>query len=99
MYTYNYYNIFIINIVLLHPQLNPASLYCMCCIANVKSILGDLTDACGEYHLVLSKDARHLPALKGLGDTHYRLAKKSLEDNFDGRAVDHVEQSLLFLVR
>ena len=58
-----------------------------------------MVGACQDYDSVLSKDPTYLLALKGLGETHHKMAAKFLEDNFDGRAVEHTELSLKYLVR
>jgi superkiller protein 3 len=80
-------------------EINPESLYCKTWIAKTKAILGDMAEACKDYTAVLSKDPSYLLALKGLGETHYKIAREKLKENFDGQAVDHIQQSLLFLVK
>ena len=40
-----------------------------------------------------------MPALKGLGETYYELAKQSVEKLSDGKYVEYVEASVKYLAR
>ncbi|XP_033116341.1 tetratricopeptide repeat protein 37-like isoform X2 [Anneissia japonica] len=78
-------------------ELDGASVYCQYQIASIKQTLGQYTDAVSDYCAILSKQEGYIPALKGLGETYLLLAKDSLVDFLNGRAVDYVCKSITTL--
>lgn len=80
-------------------ELDPDSLYCWYRSAFIKHKLSNFTDAIAEYSTVLEKDKNYFAALKGQGDSFLSLARLSIKENFDGRAVSYVCLALKDLTR
>nr|XP_056704629.1 SKI3 subunit of superkiller complex protein [Euleptes europaea] len=80
-------------------ELNPKSIYSIYKAAAIEQILGKYKNAIAEYQHILEKSKDYVPALKGLGECYLMMAKNSLADYLDGKALDYIEQSLSFLAR
>lgn len=80
-------------------ELDPSSLYCWYRSAFIKHKLSNFTAAIAEYSTVLQMDKNYFVALKGRGESYLSLARLSIEDNFDGRAVSYVCKALKDLTR
>ncbi|XP_033634939.1 tetratricopeptide repeat protein 37-like [Asterias rubens] len=80
-------------------ELDPSATYCLYQIAAIKQMLEVYSEAVVEYQLILDSDPDYIPALKGQGETYVRLAKSSLQQYFNGRAVDYVKLAIQVLAR
>ncbi|XP_069819036.1 superkiller complex protein 3 [Dendropsophus ebraccatus] len=80
-------------------ELNPDSIYSAFKIASIKQLLGTYAEAVNEYQHIIQKSGDYVPALKGLGECHLMLAKGSLADFLDAKAVDSIEKALEYLTR
>ncbi|XP_077203715.1 superkiller complex protein 3 isoform X2 [Paroedura picta] len=80
-------------------ELNPKTIYSIYKAAAIEQILGKYKNAIAEYQHILKKSKDYVPALKGLGECCFMMAKSALADYLDGKALDYIEQSLSFLAR
>ncbi|KAJ8029553.1 Tetratricopeptide repeat protein 37 [Holothuria leucospilota] len=80
-------------------ELGGPTTYCQYQIASIKQMLGLYAEAVTEYQKVLTETQNYVPALKGQGETYIRLAQVSLQQFFNGRAVDYVEKAIGILGR
>ncbi|XP_067838960.1 superkiller complex protein 3 isoform X2 [Heptranchias perlo] len=78
-------------------ELNPNSVYNIYKIAAIKQILGKYAEAVTEYKQIIQNSKNYVPALKGLGECYLMMARSSLSDCLDGRALDSAEQALQYL--
>ncbi|XP_062068375.1 superkiller complex protein 3 [Lepus europaeus] len=75
-------------------ELNPESIYSVFKVAAIQQILGKYKEAIAQYQLIIKKKGDYVPALKGLGECHFMMAKAALVDYLDGKAVDYIEKAL-----
>ncbi|XP_076995240.1 superkiller complex protein 3 isoform X2 [Tamandua tetradactyla] len=75
-------------------ELNPESIYSVFKVAAIQQILGKYKEAIAQYQLIIKKKEDYVPALKGLGECHFMMAKAALVDYLDGKAVDYIEKAL-----
>ncbi|XP_054254342.1 SKI3 subunit of superkiller complex protein isoform X3 [Indicator indicator] len=75
-------------------ELNPELTYSFYQAAAIEQALGKYQSAIAAYQEILKKTEDYVPALKGLGECHLILAKSALENYFDRKAVDYIEQAL-----
>ncbi|XP_004420419.1 PREDICTED: tetratricopeptide repeat protein 37 [Ceratotherium simum simum] len=75
-------------------ELNPESTYSVFKVAAIQQILGKYKEAVAQYQLIIQKKEDYVPALKGLGECHFMMAKAALVDYLDGKAVDYIEKAL-----
>ncbi|XP_074648800.1 tetratricopeptide repeat protein 37-like [Tubulanus polymorphus] len=80
-------------------QLQSDSVYSLYKIASIKESLGVYREAQNDYESLLSKSPDYIPALKGLAETHLQIARRSLNQFFHGRAVDHCQSAIGILVQ
>ncbi|XP_038077285.1 tetratricopeptide repeat protein 37-like, partial [Patiria miniata] len=80
-------------------ELDSSAKYCLFQIAAIKQTLEAYTEAASEYQIILDSDPDYIPALKGQGETYVRLARSSLNQYFNGRAVDYVKLAIQVLAR
>ncbi|NXN28468.1 TTC37 protein, partial [Nycticryphes semicollaris] len=80
-------------------ELNPGLVYSIYKAAAVEQILGKYENAIATYQQIL-KTEDYVPALKGrLGECYLMLARSALDNYFDRKAMDYIEQALEFLTR
>ncbi|CAN0074756.1 unnamed protein product [Lampetra planeri] len=75
----------------------PQSTYSRYQTAAIRQSLGSHAEAARLYQQLLCDDPTHVPALKGLAESHVALARASLADHLDGRAVSHAQEALAAL--
>ncbi|XP_065910597.1 superkiller complex protein 3-like [Dysidea avara] len=80
-------------------EIDPQSVYCQYRSAFIKEKLGDPMAAIAGYTVVLEMSDSYVLALKGRGSSYLSLARLSLLENFDGRAVDYASRALRDLTR
>ncbi|KXJ08897.1 Tetratricopeptide repeat protein 37 [Exaiptasia diaphana] len=80
-------------------ELETSSLYSLYQIAAIKQSLCVYQEALEEYQLILDRQPGYVPALKGYGETHLCLARSAIKEDFNKRAVDHVNKGLAALSR
>ncbi|KFP87318.1 Tetratricopeptide repeat protein 37, partial [Apaloderma vittatum] len=80
-------------------ELNPELVYSIFKAAAVEQILGKYENAIATYQQILKKTEDYVPALKGLGECYLMLARSALENFFDRKAMDFIEQALEFFTR
>ncbi|KAM6036199.1 superkiller complex protein 3 isoform 2-T4 [Theristicus caerulescens] len=80
-------------------ELNPELVYSIYRAAAVEQILGKYENAIATYQQILKKTEDYVPALKGLGECYLMLARSALDNYFDRKAVDYIEQALEFFTR
>ncbi|NXD10853.1 TTC37 protein, partial [Nothocercus nigrocapillus] len=80
-------------------ELNPELVYSVYKTAAIAQIQGKYKEAIATYQQILKKTKDYMPALKGLGECYFMLAKSALEECFDRKAVDYIEQALEFSTR
>ncbi|NXH23551.1 TTC37 protein, partial [Bucco capensis] len=64
-------------------ELNPELMYSIYKTAEVEQILGNYENAIATYQQILKKMEDYVPALKGLGECYFMLAKSALKNYFD----------------
>uniref|UniRef100_A0A8C3J870 Tetratricopeptide repeat domain 37 n=1 Tax=Calidris pygmaea TaxID=425635 RepID=A0A8C3J870_9CHAR len=79
-------------------ELNPGLVYSIYKAAAVEQILGKYENAIATYQQIL-KTEDYVPALKGLGECYLMLARSALDNYFDRKAMDYIEQALEFFTR
>ncbi|XP_030326791.1 tetratricopeptide repeat protein 37 isoform X1 [Strigops habroptila] len=80
-------------------ELNPGLVYSIYKAAAVEHILGKYENAIATYQQILKDTEDYVPALKGLGECYLSLARSALDNFFDGKAMDYIEQALEFFTR
>ncbi|XP_009951272.1 PREDICTED: tetratricopeptide repeat protein 37 [Leptosomus discolor] len=80
-------------------ELNPELVYSIYRAAAVEQILGKYENAIATYEQILKKTEDYVPALKGLGECYLLLARSALDNYFDKKAMDYIEQALEFFTR
>ncbi|XP_030323083.1 tetratricopeptide repeat protein 37 [Calypte anna] len=80
-------------------ELNPELVYSIYKAAEIEQILGKYENAIATYQDILKKTEDYVPALKGLGECHLMLARSALDNFYDRRALDYIEQALEFFTR
>uniref|UniRef100_A0A8C6RPJ8 SKI3 subunit of superkiller complex n=1 Tax=Nannospalax galili TaxID=1026970 RepID=A0A8C6RPJ8_NANGA len=75
-------------------ELNPESTYSVFKVAAIQQILGKYKEAVAQYQLIIKRNEGYVPALKGLGECYFMMAKAALVDFLDGKAVDYIEKAL-----
>nr|XP_032824456.1 tetratricopeptide repeat protein 37 isoform X2 [Petromyzon marinus] len=75
----------------------PQSTYSRYQTAAIRQSLGSHAEAARLYQQLLCDDPTHVPALKGLAESHVALARALLADHLDGRAVSHTQEALAAL--
>ncbi|XP_059178471.1 superkiller complex protein 3-like isoform X2 [Physella acuta] len=80
-------------------ELDTNSLYSLYKIANIKHLLGSLSEAVEEYKEILKKSPNYIPVLKGVAESLIHLGKKNLDSCLDGLAQDHFEEAILYLTK
>ncbi|KAM6392204.1 superkiller complex protein 3 isoform 2-T3 [Rhynochetos jubatus] len=75
-------------------ELNPGLVYSIYRAAAVEQILGKYENAIATYQQILNETEDYVPALKGLGECYLLLARSALDNYFDRKAVDYIEQAL-----
>ncbi|KAM9367468.1 superkiller complex protein 3 [Phaethornis superciliosus] len=80
-------------------ELNPELVYSIYKAAEVEQILGKYENAIATYQEILKKTEDYVPALKGLGECHLMLARSALDNFYDRKALDYIEQALEFFTR
>ncbi|XP_060530734.1 tetratricopeptide repeat protein 37 [Cylas formicarius] len=70
-------------------ELSNAGLYARYQVATIKSILGEYLEAKKEFESVLVHNADYVPALKGLSETNFSIAKQCYADQRIGTARDY----------
>uniref|UniRef100_A0A8C7EGZ2 TTC37 protein n=1 Tax=Nothoprocta perdicaria TaxID=30464 RepID=A0A8C7EGZ2_NOTPE len=80
-------------------ELNPELVYSVYKTAAIQQIQGKYKEAIATYQQILTKTKDYMPALKGLGECYFMLAKSALDQYFDGKAMDYIEQALEFSTR
>ncbi|KFQ89523.1 Tetratricopeptide repeat protein 37, partial [Phoenicopterus ruber ruber] len=80
-------------------ELNPGLVYSIYKAAAVEQILGKYENAIATYQQILKTTEEYVPALKGLGECYLMLARSALDNYFDRKAVDYIEQALEFFTR
>ncbi|XP_023800448.1 tetratricopeptide repeat protein 37 isoform X2 [Cyanistes caeruleus] len=80
-------------------ELNPELVYSIYRAAALEQILGKYESAIATYQEILKKTENYVPALKGLGECYFMLAKTALDNYFDRKAVDYIEQALAYFTR
>nr|XP_006811551.1 PREDICTED: tetratricopeptide repeat protein 37-like [Saccoglossus kowalevskii] len=78
-------------------ELDDSSIYCHFQIAAIKQTLGLLSEAVAEYTIILVNSPNYVPALKGIGESYISLAKTARIEFFNGRAVDHIGNAVMYL--
>ncbi|XP_071964679.1 tetratricopeptide repeat protein 37-like [Antedon mediterranea] len=78
-------------------ELDESSIYCQYQISAIKQTVGQYSEAVSDYKLVLTRQEGYVPALKGLGETYLLLAKDSLVEFLNLKAVDYVANSITAL--
>ncbi|NXY84906.1 TTC37 protein, partial [Alcedo cyanopectus] len=80
-------------------ELNPELVYSIYKAAAVEQILGKYKIAIATYQEILKTTKDYVPALKGLGECYLMLARSALENYFDRKAMDYIEQAFDFFTR
>ncbi|RMC17980.1 hypothetical protein DUI87_04854 [Hirundo rustica rustica] len=80
-------------------ELNPGLVYSIYKAAALEQILGKYENAIATYQQILKKTENYVPALKGLGECYLMLARSALDNFFDRKAVDYIEQALAYFTR
>ncbi|KAM4638019.1 superkiller complex protein 3 isoform 1-T2 [Amazona ochrocephala] len=80
-------------------ELNPGLVYSVYKAAAVEQILGKYENAIATYQQILKDTEDYVPALKGLGECYLSLARSALDNFFDRKAMDCIEQALEFFTR
>ncbi|XP_066196026.1 superkiller complex protein 3 [Sylvia atricapilla] len=80
-------------------ELNPGLVYSIYKAAALEQILGKYENAIATYQEILKKTEDYVPALKGLGECYLMLARSALDNYFDRKAVDYLEQALAYFTR
>ncbi len=63
-------------------------------IAHIRQSLGLYEQAVMDYYAALNKLTDHIPSLKGLGETHFLLAKHNARNSTDNKYLQHIEASI-----
>ncbi|NXA31997.1 TTC37 protein, partial [Eudromia elegans] len=66
-------------------ELNPELVYSVYKTATIQQLLGKYKEAIAIYQEILKKTKDYMPALKGLGECYFTLAKSALDQYFDGK--------------
>ncbi|KAH9524909.1 Tetratricopeptide repeat protein 37 [Bulinus truncatus] len=80
-------------------ELDPDSLYCLYKTANIKQILGHMTEAVQEYKKILEMSPAYVPVLKGVAESLIQLGKENLRTCLDGQAKTNFEDAIVYLTR
>ncbi|GAB1600098.1 tetratricopeptide repeat protein 37-like [Argonauta hians] len=80
-------------------ELDPDSIYSQYMISFIKQTLGLYTEAVTEYKLILEKEPKYVPALKGIGETLLLQAKSFISRFLDHRVLDACEEAILYITR
>lgn len=80
-------------------ELNPENSYAKLQTARVKFILQQYQESIADYEGLLEVTPDYLPALKGIGESHFGRAMYLHENHRSGRARDHCQAALDFLQR
>ncbi|KAJ7416858.1 Tetratricopeptide repeat protein 37 [Willisornis vidua] len=80
-------------------ELNPGLMYSIYRAAALEQILGKYENAIATYQQILKKTENYVPALKGLGECYFMLARSALDNYLDRKALDYIEQALEYFAR
>ncbi|NWI14464.1 TTC37 protein, partial [Crypturellus soui] len=80
-------------------ELNPELVYSIYKTAAIEQIQGKYKEAIATYQQILKNTKDYMPALKGLGECYFMLAKSALDEYFDGKAMDYLELALEYSTR
>lgn len=79
--------------------INEHALYPMLQTANIRKLLGEFVDAQKEFESILDIDGNYIPALKGIAETVYLIAKQHFSRQLYGLARDALQTSLNYISR
>lgn len=79
-------------------QLNPETFYPLIQLANIKLLIGQHDEAMENFTKVLNENKDNLPALKGLAETHFSIAKNYITKQQFVRARENIQEAVNNLV-
>ncbi|XP_065060206.1 superkiller complex protein 3-like isoform X2 [Rhopilema esculentum] len=80
-------------------ELDPENLYSRYKMGVIKQSVCVYDEAIEEFKKVLAVEEDHIPAWRGLAESHLKTEYACIAENFDGRAVDHAAEALLAAAR
>lgn len=80
-------------------ELNEDNAYPRLQVANIRTTLKLFKEAIASYEDLIKDSSDYLPALKGIADAHLGIARQYLEERLIGRAKDHAEEAIGYLIK
>uniref|UniRef100_A0A1B0DNB2 Uncharacterized protein n=1 Tax=Phlebotomus papatasi TaxID=29031 RepID=A0A1B0DNB2_PHLPP len=75
------------------------NIYCKYQVANIKTILGQYTEAIGCFKVILDYHPMYVPALKGIAEAHFSLGNVLMRQRRLGSMRDQLQKAAFYATR